>query len=297
MKSKFIILISFFGLFFFPTYALAHLPSYDPYGYTKNAEPSSIQPECPLSSDVVDNQFKSKARSNFCSSFERVTRNAATIHSPDYCNLIYSELINRFPYGGQGWPFDSSLQGEIEKAINLCSNLSVVTSLIYPPPVVKKFDQNLIYLTSFLGLIYLWLVIYLKKVRFGGEAFLLPIISQIIISFIVVYVGAIFQLGSTGPAVPALHDFLFFQQRYFLRIIIIGLVTSSATVAGLSLFFSYFRQELSQNDRKTTFLVYNLVFNPVFFPVGIIFGVMNLIFLKRTKPPSQIANATSLPQK
>jgi len=288
MKSKFTTLISFLGLLLIPAHAFAHLPSLDPYGYPDYV---LIQPECPLGNlGYQGDQAKNRARSDFCSSVEFATHDAEEAHSKEVCSRLKGELANRFQ-NGKTWPFDFSLEGKIDEAIKMCSgSVSAAASLVHPSSGVKKFDQNLIYVTSFLGLVYLLLALILKNVR-NWKTWILPIIFQIVISFAMVFIGAISQIPLEGPPVPALHNFLVFQQRYLLRIIVTGVITSLATLVMISLFLLSYRQELSAQDRKKIALFYTLVFNPFFFPVGIIFGLMNLIFLKRTRPSIQVTNA------
>jgi len=171
-----------------------------------------------------------------------------------------------------------------------CRFMIKFTGLVYKTPKsIKTFDSFVIFLSSALSYIYLALILRLKNIS-SLKARGLLLVFQIIISSASVFVGAIIQLGTEGPPIPPVHDFLFFQPRAVPELFIVGGVVTLLCFTLIRLGLLFFKKETTPTERRSISIFYTLVFNPFFFPVGYILGLINLIHAHKTSRDARISD-------
>jgi hypothetical protein len=282
MKNKIIFLIILAGFVFPSTFVSAHLSSSDPYGiqlqYNTNKYNYEYCEQLFLGNSYSKQQIE-KFKS-ICRNEVDIKARAQETKDKTVCNELaveikaWRELINSEYKDAYG---EERMRNEIEN----CYAQVAQVSFLDPTPSVRVFDLALFYITSGLSLIYLFAMLWLKSIR-GLKLFILPIVSQVLISAITGFIAAILHIGLKGPIIAPLHDFLFFQQQYFISIIITGVVVALLSFLLIRLLLRTLKDGLEWRQRRTIAIFYALVFNPFFFPIGLLIGFMNVVYTKKS---------------
>ncbi len=168
----------------------------------------------------------------------------------------------------------------VERFLEDCYSYVDRASYIYAiPNNIKSLNNRIFSITSVLGIIYLFAILSIYGIRKAKLLYTLGI--QIIISFFIIVIGFIANFGLSGAVISPVYNLLFYSSVNLIRIIITGIITSISTFLLIRLFLRWIFKELDLDKRKGISLFYTLVFNPFFFPIGILIGIMNLVYVKR----------------
>src|SRR3989344_8988749 len=274
--------------------AYAHIPSYNPYGTATR----DINSDCSLGPYYNTTQLTQEGKTairRVCEIGVGILREAVERNDRNICKKVETELNTEFD-NGKKWPVASSLisydsdafsfEGRSQAFTTLCYGELDRRSILVVPDFVPIFDFVIFFITSSGALIYFILLFRIRGVR-GLRMWLLPILFQIMVSFASFFAGVISTLlvagkSSDGPPIPPLHDFLFFQQAYYTDILISAVATVALTFFLAILFLLLYKNHFRASEKFKIALFYTLVANPFFFPIGPIFGLINLIHANKT---------------
>lgn len=269
----------------------AHIPSYDPYGiqvqqshYFRGDRYAFFcitindlawrEKLCEGGEDLESITMKRDVANGVFAVIEKAAKN----NNKEVCNELKTDFSEFTQIKMKGSYDGKTLLQVFEDDCR--QNIRSVAIVYQTPKFVRTFDLFIIFLSSILAYIYLAFSLRSKNVS-SSKAYGILLIFQIIISFIAVFVGVIIQLGTDGPPVPPMHDFMFFKQQYWLSLVITGFAVTILSFALTRLVLLLFKKETNPRDRRSLAIFYTLVFNPFFFPIGPIIGFMNLLYVKR----------------
>lgn len=202
-------------------------------------------------------------------------------HIPTYDPYGNISLDESFP----DFPYQYNFAGKKVKLSSAEQDSLISTykkdSIIVPTRFIKKFDFLLFFITSVFAFIYLGYVLASKNVK-TLKAYGLSFLFQIVISVVIGLIGGLSHFATDGPIIAPFYDFAFFKQEYFWSIIIPAIITIILTFYLLRALLLFFKKDLPWKKRRTISFFYTLIFNPFFFPIGPLIGLMNLIYAQRT---------------
>ncbi len=291
MKNKFLgFSILLFIILLQASSVSAHISTADPYG---RQLPKSSEDYCVR----LDREFgEEDEQAIACNIYYETILQAIKSGDRNTCDNIRNKYDAQFN-GGSGWQnlaagkpansygesYESSITNSIKQCYSSVDNFN--NSIIIPPSFIKSFDSSIFWIASFFGLIYLFFILKFKNVR-GWKIWTLPPVFQIVISFITLIIlplaGFFINAVFGRMLVPPFYDFLFFNPNYYSAILILGFIASLVSYILILLLLLSFKEKVTLKDKMSIALFYTLVFNPFFFPVGIIIGLMHLIYVKKT---------------
>jgi len=267
----------------------AHISTTDPYGYQL---PESSKSYCVRANREFE---EGDERAITCNIYSETNLQAVKSGDRSLCNNIRNKYDAQFnsgsdwqnlaagePSNSYGESYESSITNSIDRCYFSVDNYN--NSFVAPNSFIKLFDSSIFWIASFFGLIYLFFILKFKNIR-GWKIWILPLVFQIAISFVAILFAFAFAISGgviDGSPVPPFYDFLFFKPSFYSTILILGFLTFLVSYVSIFLLLLSFKRDVILRERGVIALFYTFVFNPFFFPVGLIIGFMHLLYAKKT---------------